>query len=400
MSSRFREILPFLRLAWPGLLLIAVDAVRSAPPAFLLPGGYPHFGYYPYSFLHWNYSDVVALYGSRQLYLHLLPYFHNVIEYPVLIGLYMSGAALWPGFGGYYAASVLGLMAGFTVALYALWRGRGVEAARWFTWSPMLLVFGVLNWDLLGIAGWGLAVWCFVRRRYGWAGFWAGIGVVTKFFPIVLVPYMAAYLYREHKAGRDGGLGRFLAGFAVTGIGINLPFMVFAERGWSEFFTYNSGRGPDPGVYQWLWQQGVVSISAVNALSLGVTVAGGLWLLAEVLRGRLDPVAAGAAGLTWWIVCNKVYSPQYMLWVYYAMLWLDTGALRRVAMNVAGVLDFGLAMRWLALGTTKNPGLIGFVDWVVPTVLSVRYLTLLWVFVVPAARALSADKVYKAADSG
>lgn len=364
----------FWQMALVGLIGIGWAAWRVAPPRFLLPAGHLSLSYYPYSFLHSSYSDVVALYTSRHLYAHPLPYFQNVIEYPVLIGLYMWAMAWLPGFWGYFAGSAAGLMLAFVGALYVLRQGAGDRAAWWFALSPLLVVYGLLNWDLLGIATWGLAALAWRRERFGQAGLYLGLGTVTKFFPVVLVPYMLLGLtVKGARRGRRVFLGRF----ALGAVGINLPFALLARPGWSEFFTYNSGRGPVPGVYQWICAQGLAHIDTINGLSLALTLGGGLVLLWAVWKGHLEALGAGTAALVWWLLCNKVYSPQYMLWVYYALLWVDVNPLLLTAVNVAGLLDFFLAMRWLALGTTGNPFLGRFAQMVPAPVIAFRDLTLL-----------------------
>ncbi len=359
------------------------------PPAHAMTAGHPGLPYYVWSFSHWSYSDVVALYGSRHLYQHGLPYFHNVIEYPVLLGLFMSAMAYFPGFGGYVTASVMALTGAFGVGLWVLWRARGPRTALWYTLSPMLATYGLLNWDLLGIATWGLGLWAFERGRDRQAGLWIGVGIATKFFPIVMVPYLGAALWMAEPAGRRHRLRVFLMGLLITAVGINLPFALLAFHGWSYFFTFNSGRGPDPGIYQWLIHLHLLTIAWVNLLSLLLTVAGGSVILAAVLKGRLPAVSAAAAALAWWMLCNKVYSPQYMLWVYYALLWTDQNPWQLVVMNVAGVLDYAMAMRWLALGTTGSGLLPGF-EAVVPfPVITLRDIALAWSAVSPWRRDLS-----------
>lgn len=339
---------------------LAIQAWRIYPPAFVTAGGHPDFGYYAYSYYHWSYSDMVALYGSRRLYLHLWPYFQNVIEYPVVIGLFMSCMALWPGLAGYFTASSIGLALAFLVALYALTRGRG-SRALWFSLSPLLLVYGLMNWDLLGIATWGMAVLAYERGRYRASGLWLGVGVATKFFPIVLFPYLALSLWTKDRPGHRVDLRQFVLGSVISAVGLNLPFAVFADAGWSNFFTFNSGRAPDPGIWNALVHGHWLSLAHVNLLSLVLTGAGGAVILVAVWKGRLPPVPAAAAALAWWLLCNKVYSPQYMMWAYYALLWVDVSPVQWVLMNIMGLFDFGLAMQWLALGTTGSPFLSRFV---------------------------------------
>ncbi|AEW05926.1 integral membrane protein-like protein [Sulfobacillus acidophilus DSM 10332] len=364
----------------PGLLWLFFQAVHIYPPLWVMGGGHPDFSYYAYSFTHYAYSDVVALFGSRRLFLHLWPYFQNIIEYPVIIGFYMSFMALLPGFLGYFTGSALGLALAYVVAGYVLGQNRGNEAVWWWSLSPLLFVYGLLNWDLLGIVTWGLAVGSYRRRHYAAAGAWMGVGVLTKFFPIVLFPYLAYELWRQ--GGREP-LKRLAGTFGLVAVGGNLPFALFARRGWLEFFTFNSGRPADPGVWGWLVNTHRLSLAGVNLFSLLATLAGGLFLLALVHRHRIGAVQAATAALAWWFLCNKVYSPQYLLWVYYALLWLDLNPWQLLVVNVTGLLDFWMAMRWLGLGTTGSPDVALFVDRVVPWVIFLRDLTLIWAFVHP-----------------
>ncbi|PSR36464.1 MAG: hypothetical protein C7B44_08875 [Sulfobacillus thermosulfidooxidans] len=349
----------------PGIGALLWALIRMAPPVLALAHGHPDRQYYSYSFSHGTYSDVAALYSSRHLYARALPYFHNIIEYPVIIGFYMWAMAWLPGFWGYWVGSGIGLVLAFVGALYALWHSRGWRAALWFSASPLLLVCGLLNWDLLGIMTWGWALWEWKAQRWALTGVALGVGMATKFFPVVLVPYLFWGLRQRHQRGEAR---RLLWGFVLTAGGLNLPCALWARPGWAEFFTFNSGRGPAPGLYQWLILRGVLHIDTVNLLSLVLTVGGGVALLWAQAQGRLDPIEAGTAALAWWLLCNKVYSPQYMLWVVYALLWVDSSPPLLVAVNVAGLLDFLLAMRWLALGTLGSPVAARFGRAVVPVI--------------------------------
>ncbi len=360
-----------------GLIALGFSALRIFPSHLVMADGHPDFSYYAYSFRHWSYSDVVALYGSRRLFLHQLPYVQNVIEYPVLIGLYMSVMAHLPGFPGYFLGSLVGLSLGFFGALWALRAGRG-SAAWWFAATPMLTLYGLTNWDLLGIATWGMAVLAYERERWWTSGLWVGIGVATKFFPIVLLPYLAFGLWRRRDSGHRRHLRQFLGAAALAGIIINLPFAITGWRGWTEFFTFNSGRAPDPGLWARLVAIHWLRIADVNLLTLAITAAGGVLLLDAMRKERLNPVEAAGSALAWWLLVNKVYSPQYMLWAYYAALWCRATPVKLVFMNIAGVCDFFLAMRWLELGTTGSPFLAPFVARIPGPVIALRDTALFW----------------------
>ncbi|MCY0880628.1 MAG: glycosyltransferase 87 family protein, partial [Firmicutes bacterium] len=274
------------------------------------------------------------------------------------------------------------LAGAFLVSLYAVWKSRGQTAALWWSFSPVLLVYGVLNWDLLGIMMWGMGLWAYRRGQLGRAGLWIGLGTVTKFFPIVLVPYLLAEIFLREAKGRHQGSKRFLGGFALTAIGINLPFALFARAGWSVFYTYNTNRPPTPGIYQWLCQQGWVSLGQINLLSAVLTVLGGMALLFLVWKKRLGAIEAGTAALAWWFLWNKVYSPQYIMWVIYALVWTPIDPPLLIIANIVGLFDFAFSFHWLAMGTASSPFYTQFVSHIVPPFLFLLNFTLVWVAVI------------------
>jgi uncharacterized membrane protein len=346
---------------------LAVGAWRVWPAAAVVRDGLPTYAYYLWSYRHGAYSDIVALYVVRDLYLHRLPYVAAPLEYPPVIGMVLWATAWMPGLGGYLVANILLLAAGVFATVALAEAVRGPAASRAWAFSPLLAVYAVYNWDVLGLVTWGLAAWAAARRRYGWAGWWVGVGVATKLFPVVLLPYWLA----ERAAARDGrGAAALVGGAAAAALGLNAPFAWANYANWSQFWRYNSSRGPDPGLWQWLWLRTGLSVPTIDALSLAVVAAGGLVLAAAVWRRRLEPLQAAALALGWWFLWNKVYSPQYMVWVLYALVLAGPpGTVLRVLLNAAGLLDFGLAMAWLATGTAGSPleTLIGTViaPWVI-----------------------------------
>src|SRR4051812_42890760 len=106
------------------------------------------------------YTDIVPLLSTEQLAGGRLPFLQpcvetgsNCDEYPVLT-MYTMRMAGWVSdtdFRTFFAANaaLMWLCAGVvTVALYAVVGTR----ALWFVLSPTLLVYGLVNWDLLAVA--------------------------------------------------------------------------------------------------------------------------------------------------------------------------------------------------------------------------------------------------------
>jgi hypothetical protein len=173
---------------------------------------------------------------------------------------------------------------------------------------------------MYGILAWGLAVLAWTRRRHVWA-----------LFPIVLLPFMAA-----HQVGRrDPRWFVTPAAAAVTWVGINLPVFLASPAGWEWFWRYNAVRSANT-----LWKLTAWSPRTSDPASAVIVAVGAGVLLVLVLTGRLDPIHAGAAALTWRMAWNKVYSPQYVLWVLYAVVIAGSSSATNLLLIAVGILSF------------------------------------------------------------
>jgi hypothetical protein len=369
------------RWLWPVGVILAwgvVGTLRAWPAASVVPGGVPDAAYPLWSFWHFAYSDIVALYSTRGIYRHLWPYIQVPLEYPPVIGLFLWLASWAPKVQGYLLVNAAALVAAAIGAYWAAAVVQGERAARLWAFSPLLAVYLVYNWDVLGIIAYGLAAVAYHRRRYAWAGVFVGLGIATKLFPIVLLPYLFLDRWREG----DRRAAWSLAGAAVGSfVVVNAPFAAVNWNGWSTFWFFNTTRNASPGFWQWLLTHQILSIAAIDGLSFVLVAAMAVALAALVLRGRASPWVAGAILLTWWLWMNKVYSPQYMVWVLYA--WVIAGGASRTAwlFAVAGLLDFALAMLWLATGYSHVPQVALVGTYLAPVVIGVRYIafgTVLW----------------------
>jgi len=328
--------------------------LRTRVPASVSGSHPPLAKYGAWAYSHVAYSDLLTLYHLHHLADHAFPYVHTTIEYPVLTGLFMWSAAWAPGVGGYFLASALGLLvcAWGTVVLLHRWSRR---AAWIFALSPLLLVYGILNWDMLAVVcmlgGWD----CYQRRRYGWAGVLLMAGVCAKFFPVfLLVLCVLGCFARGAGAGARRG-GMVMTGTAaLTALVLNIPFAVLNFASWNDFLSFNATRGGGGGLLYQLHLAQSWSIGTFDAVSVllmaGVLVALALW----VLRGA--PVApAAAAAVATLMLLNKVFSPQYMLWVFVFGVLAAWPGWTLAAVTMAGLVDFANAMITLHLVATHSP---------------------------------------------
>ncbi|MDQ3763462.1 MAG: glycosyltransferase 87 family protein [Actinomycetota bacterium] len=309
------------------------------------------------------YSDTVPLYTAERLDqpgMAGFPYATSWIEhqgepdeqvrymeYPVLTGMYQwvaaklaqtwvavadSGADGWLPTSApaivHFNISAVGLTAAWLVTVWALVRlsRRRPWDAALAALSPLVVVHAFTNFDALAtaLATTGLLAWA--RRRPVLAGVLLGLGAATKFYPLFLLgPILLLCL----RAGRLRAGLQATAAAAVAWAVVNLPIAVLFPAGWAEFFQLNRRRGADPDTLYtvvstftgWSGFDGVLqpgqsptTLNLVSAtLFLLACVAIGWVALAAPRRPRL-------AQLCFLVMCsfllvNKVWSPQYSLWL-------------------------------------------------------------------------------------
>ncbi len=297
------------------------------------------------------YSDLPYLYVGRGFAERRLPYTatenrYPDLEYPVLIGYVAYGAAVvtqalhgWPDVGPRATAdpAAVGGLAGvdqerqdyFLVnalvlapfLLLAAWflagahRGRPWDALG-FVAAPSLVLAGLVNWDVLAVAAVAGAFWAWSRGRPVLSGVLIGLGTAAKLYPLFLLGALLVVCLRRRTLP---DFARALGGAALAWLAVDLPALVTYPDGWSAFWRFNADRGPDLGS---LWlvaaQAGhaatphtvnLVSWVAFLAVCLGVLVLG----LRTAYVPRIPQLALLI--LVGFLVVNKVYSPQYVLWL-------------------------------------------------------------------------------------
>lgn len=281
-----------------------------------------------------GYSDLAALYFRDSMWLNRLPYLQHAFEYPVGTGLFAWLAAL-PGGGvaAYFAVSavVLGLCGLLTIWLL----GRLPRSNPWIlALSPALALYVVLNWDLLSIAALVAAMVLFDRRRDSWGGLTLAVATWTKFFPVLALPVvlLARLLEVRDLRGRVRAVAAILVPFAAVTVAFIGPFVfqrgahgryVVSSTSWLWFFRFNELRPLGSSSLWSLVYPSGVSVREVNLISgslivVGVTLALAAMVWACRRRGARPAeliVPTTLACIAWFLFANKVYSPQYGVWV-------------------------------------------------------------------------------------
>jgi uncharacterized membrane protein len=358
-------------------------------------------------YTHMCYSDLPYLYTGRGFAELNWPYTgdpqvrqrYDVMEYPVGIAYYAWGAswvthwlngspdlsprlerspgALWKDDGVVREVRLFVVVnaIGFAVAaLLAAWLLSGVNPGRpWdaalFALSPALALSGLVNWDLLAVALVAGALYAWARGRPVLTGVLIGLGAATKLFPLLLLGGLFVICLRDRRL-RDFVVATAAA--AAAWVVADLPAYVSGKDQWQVFWQFNADRGADLGSV-WLVAAQAADTTfdphTINVASWAFLLA---WCLGVLALGLLAPSTPRLAQLGFLIVAgfllvNKVYSPQYVLWLlplaviarprwrdqlvwqsgevlYFAMVWWYLGG----QLDPAGGGDAGFY--WLAIG--------------------------------------------------
>ena len=359
--------------------LLILGYVRTAEGT-----GHPTpWGYRTWAFGALTYSDILALHEDRGAARHRLPYLEDKIEYPVLLGFGMWWpSVLAPDRAGYFALTYAALA---LCALATLWLLCALPGTSPWIWaaSPPLAVYAGLNWDLFGVLPLVLGVFLWARGRERWAAAVLALAVWTKFFPVLVLGVLGLLaLRRSLRAALE-----VAAIFAAVTLAVNLPFALLARDNWLEFFRYNSVRDIEPSLYLLFGQHPRAFVPRANLISLLATLAGAGTIAALEWRARasatqegpagIDPLKAACALVCLFFLANKVYSPQYWLWVL-ALLSLAAapGALAAAVSSVA-FADFVVSFSFLHLQSDRVwPQVQWFADRVFWPMVALRYAAL------------------------
>jgi uncharacterized membrane protein len=308
------------------------------------------------------YSDVAALYASddrdRGLDEDRFPYLDGQNEYPVLTGLAMWVAAVpatsYPTFFWWNAMLLTASAMATAWAVHAVAGRRALFVAV----APTLAIYGLMNWDLMAVALTAFGTLAYLRGRDRPAGVLLGLGAAAKLYPALLVVPFAIGRLRE---GRSRDARTVAVSAAAAWLALNLPFVLFGFDRWSEFFRFNSERGADwdslwfvaAETFGFVWDPQVLNIlSAVAFVILSVV----LWRIAS-RRPGFRPWAFGFPLLVAFLVTNKVYSPQYGLWLlpWFALALPDLRLF--AAFELADVAVFVTRFQFFARFSDVGPGL-------------------------------------------
>lgn len=291
------------------------------------------------------YNDVIPLYRGRGLDHVWDPYAYSwtegervrYMEYPVLTGWFQAvmgilarttyGVGLLfklspPAWYFVLTALVLSVVWALVIRMVVALTGRRVWDTVLVAASPLVVVHAFTNWDILSVAFAVGALLAFRDRRFVLTGVLLGLGLAAKLWPLFLFGAFLTLALREARARRPrwGETLAIVASAAGAWVVVNGPVMLAHPEAWGEFLRLNSTRGAEwSTVYAVLGRELGVRFSpdTLNTVSFGLFALACLAILVLGLRAPRTPRVAelGALIVVAFLLVNKVWSPQYSLWL-------------------------------------------------------------------------------------
>jgi uncharacterized membrane protein len=349
-------------------------------------------------YTHMCYSDLPYLYTGRGMAELKWPYsddtetrrrYPEVMEYPVGISYWAIGTAyathwltgspdlseraaqpvdaLWGSdqvqseVRMYVVVNALGFALLTLVAAGLLTRvnpGRPWDAAP-FALAPTLALTGLVNWDLVAVVLVAGALWAWRRGSPGLTGVMIGVGTAVKLYPLFLLGAVLVLCLRRREPAR---FAIAASSTVISWVLVNAPALLTGPAEWRHFWVFNNDRGADLGSVWLVLAQArdtTFSPDLINAVSL---VFFALWCFAVAVVGLTAPVTPRLAQLgflvvTGFLLVNKVYSPQYVLWLL-PLAVLARPVWRDLLVWQAGEV-FYFACVWWYLGGFLAPAAVG-----------------------------------------
>lgn len=295
-------------------------------------GTYPYMEYPQVALLFFT-LVFFASHGDLTTYRIVFPLAEVPFEAMIIVSLYGIGKK----FNNLYLAS---LFSGF----YAIF--------------PFTMIFWFSKYDVIPTSLLLFSIYQFIREKYALSSLALAFGFLAKWFPILMLPFLLAHLWRE---GRTRAVLKYALAFSVTSALILIPFLSADPEAFFYTYEYHSRRRltGESFFYIPLWflkptcrlPASVApwfGVSNIPFPGMIITIFQVLVFLFLFILFTLYPMQfhntisfAGAAVVTFPLL-NKIFSPQYLLWMIGAYMASFLALLETRKRNAVFVLLLGL----------------------------------------------------------
>lgn len=274
------------------------------------------------------YSDWPALFGARGLGAGIYPFISpgSEFEYPVLLGL-LAGFVAWLVPAGadsrglvYFDLNAVFATAAWIVTVIATMRmaNRRPWDAAMVAVAPAMILSMFINWDIWAVMLAALAMLAFARNKPLLAGVLLGLGTALKLYPVLILGAVLVLALRTLKL-RAAAVT--FAATALTWLVVNVPFMLRDFQGWKYFYDFSRDRGAGNSSVWQAWNitfpEHAVDAAFISfwAYFLFALACAGIAVLALAAPQRPRIAQLVFLIVAAFILTNKVYSPQFVLWL-------------------------------------------------------------------------------------
>jgi uncharacterized membrane protein len=275
-------------------------------------------------------NDIMAMYRHRGIRPAHPPYTDRFLEYPVVVGLLAWTMSFVAHSAPQMLATYCVLAAVLLAVIVRVLAVRGELDRRWLPALPAFVFYSVHNYDLVAVVCVVGGVIAFESGSFVVAGGLLALSTWTKLYAALIVFGLGVWLWR---AQRRSDLVRFGAAFVAVSAALNLPVLLQSTDGWLATFRFHVKRIPNWGslwfylihdVHRELTFARATSVRIVNSISTTLVVVGTAALAVWIWRRRPDPRAIACAATIVFVLANKVFSPQYDLWLVPLMILAGT----------------------------------------------------------------------------
>ncbi|MDO4253573.1 MAG: glycosyltransferase 87 family protein [Kocuria sp.] len=232
--------------------------------------------------------------------------------------------------------------------------------------APAAAATATINWDLWPVLASVAALWFFRKEQWVWGGIMLGIGTALKLWPFVMLGAVIVIGIRQRHLIPAV---KATVAAVVTWLAINMPFYLLDPQQWKYFWGFSSERGAGYSSIYHVWNVVVVPALSGEPLSpdvINLIAYGGFALCCLVILGLgfLAPKPPTLEQLSLlivaaFVVTNKVYSPQFVLWLVPLVILARPKIGQFLIWQVVEVFHWFVIFRWLHV-MIREPGLQQF----------------------------------------
>jgi uncharacterized membrane protein len=276
-----------------------------------------------YNVVPWKigYSDVNG--WHKKAFEPGMPYIDKGVEYPVVIGLVMYAASRF-GLNYYFFFHYALLLACTLISTKYLYRlSQKLNTSRkalfiFWALAPSMLWFSYFNWDIIAVMFSILALYYYKEKRDVLATVFLSLGFATKMYPLfILFPVL---LHRRFK-----DWFKLCSVFVGTFLVTNIYFILRNFSKWFWVYSFNTAREPNVDS---IWHLIMnlfpnLTIPAVNMITLLLFAF--IYLYVNIKFRKKGFIVMSFFSILLFLLTNKVFSPQYLLWLIPFLALIPTG---------------------------------------------------------------------------